>query len=763
MISNTQVGKRLPRLDALGKVTGKVVYGSDFALPGMLYGKLLRSQYPHARLIRIDGSQARQLPGVRAVITAADAPRVRFGGAVRDETVFATDCVRYLGEPVAAVAADSTEIAEQALAHIHVEYERLPAVFDAEGAMQPEAVLIHPEWATYTTHPISIVRGGNVASRSFIHKGNVDQAFSEANYVFEDRFETQIQHQGYMEPRAAVADVDASGRVTVWTNTQLPFAIQTTLGEILELPVGKLRVVLAAIGGGFGGKLRLGMEPYAVLLAQQTGRPVKVMTTVEEELIAAYPRQPAILYLKTGVRRDGTIIAKEGRIIFEAGAFAGASPTIASVGTLVLAGPYKIPNLRIEGCAVYTNRMNFGAFRAPSGPQSAFAAESQMDIIAEKLGIDPLELRLKNIVGEGDLGPTGSVLRGVGLREALEKVAEAIEWKQPVGDNEGKGIACSWWTVTGGSSGVYVKLNTDGSVVLMSGAAEIGTGALTSGAAQVLADTLGVRMEDVEVVFPDTSMTPYDFGAQGSRTVFSVGNAARVAAEDIKRQLILLATRELDASPETLAVSDRSVFVQAEPERRLTFAQCAQISNQRGGGIIAHGTFVAPTTEYDRSTVTNHFYPAFHSPSFHAHAAHVKVDPGTGEVTIKRYVVAQDVGFAINPTFVEGQIEGGVTQGIGQALFEEVAMQEGRVLNPNLTDYKMPTMMDVPRVESIIVQHPSSVGPYGAKGVGEAPAIEPPAAIANAIARAVGIRIKSLPITAEKVLLAIRGNRTLSK
>ncbi len=760
MTVGTVVGQRLPRLDALDKVTGKAVYAADFVLPGMLYGKLLRSPHPHARLVRIDTAKASQRPGVRAIVTSADIPPVRFGGLVCDETILALDRVRYVGEPIAAVAADTAAAAEDALAHIRVEYELLPALYSVEEAMKPDAVLIHPDWASYNVKNPTAVRERNIALSSFIHKGDVDRAFALADFVFEDQFETQIQHQGYMEPRVAIAVVDASGCATVWTNTQLPSGTQSTLSEVLALPVSKVRVVSTVAGGGFGGKLRLGMEPYAILLAFKSGRPVKLMTTIEEELTAAYPRHPTSIRLKTGVMRDGTIIAKEGHILYDTGAFTGGVTSIVSVGTLMLAGPYKIPNLRIDSRAVYTNKMNFGACRAPSGPQSVFATESQMDIIARKLGMDPLELRLKNIVDEGDFGPTGSILHSVGLREALEKVAAAIEWGKPSEENEGKGIACCWWTVAGGSSGVFVKLNADGTISLLSGAPEIGSGSITAGAAQVLAGALGTRLDDIQVVSPDTSVTPFDFGAQGSRVTFNVGNAVLVAARDIKQQLVTLASRELRVPPEALSVGDRAVFVTSEPQKRLTLAQCGQISIQRGGGIIAHGTYLAPATEYDKSTVSSHFYPAFNSPSFHAHAAHVHVDRDTGQVTVKRYVAAQDVGLAINPTAIEAQIEGGVTQGLGQALFEEIVMRDGRVLNPNLTDYKMPTAMDVPYIETIILEYPSQEGPYGVKGVGEVPPIAPPAAIANAIDRAVGVRGRSLPITAEKILRALQAQES---
>jgi CO/xanthine dehydrogenase Mo-binding subunit len=625
-------------------------------------------------------------------------------------------------------------------------------VLDLEAALAPGAPLVHEEWQSYTAIPI-LHRDGNVCNRARIVVGDVERGFEEAHRIFEQRFRTSMVHQGYTEPRAAVAQWDSSGTVTVWSNTQLPFEVQNTLAEILQTPPSKIRVVVPGIGGGFGGKLRVGVEHFAAFLARKTGRAVKVITTSEEELTAAYPRQGTVVELKTGVTNDGRIVAKEGRIWFDTGAFAGSGPGVASVATLVLAGPYKIPNLRLEGIAVYTNKTNCGSFRAPSGPQANFAVESQMDIIADALGLDPLELRLKNIVREGDEGPTGQVLNAVGLEECLRKAADAIGWsdRRP-GKWRGKGLACGWWTTTGGSSGVYVKINPDGTVALNTGAAEIGTAALT-GAAQVLAEELTVDLADISVVSADTFSTPFDFGAQGSRTAFAVGNACRAAVADLKPRIFVLAAAQLDVEAEACALADKHVVANG---KRISLADLARLSQQTGGGLIAQGTFIAPPTAYDAKRVEGHVYPAFHSPSFHAHAVDLSVDPETGEVTLHKYVVAQDVGFALNPTYIEGQIEGGVAQGLGQALSEEIVYEGGRVVNANLTDYKMPTTLDMPRVDTILVQHPSLVGPYGAKGVGEPPNIEPPAAVANAVASATGLRVTVLPITAERIALGLR-------
>jgi CO/xanthine dehydrogenase Mo-binding subunit len=739
-------GQRLPRLDGIGKVTGKHVYAADFTLPGMLFGKVLRSHRPHAMIRKLDVSRAAAIPGVRGIITAADIPAVRFGQAVRDTSVFALDRVLFAGHPIAAVAATSLEIAEQAIAAIDVEFEDLPTLFDPEAALDSN-IRIHPDWETYKALPI-IARSGNVSGRARIHAGDVNQAFASAYKVYEHRFTTPLVHPGYTEPRTAVADWDANSNVTVWSNTQLPFDTQNTLAEILDMPAARIRVIVPGIGGGFGGKLRIGVEHFAALLARKTARPVKVMTTSEEELTSAYPRQATVVTLKTAVDREGHLLAREGRIVVDCGAFAGSGPGTAAISLQIMAGPYKTPALALEGIAVYTNKVPSGSFRAPAGPMANFAVESQMDMIAKDLGIDPLEIRLRNIVKEGDLGPSGEIHKSVSIEECLRRAADAIGWDNRSPEpGRGKGIACSWWMTTGGSSGVYVKINPDGTATLVSGAVEIGSGAIT-GAAQVLAEELSLDLADINVAGVDTQTAPFDYGAQGSRTAFSVGNACIAAARDLRRQMFDLAAKQLDAEVGAMALRDKHVVA---GEKSISIAELARISRLTGGGLIAHGTAISPSPAYDPTRLQNHPLPAWNTPSYHAHAVDLSVDPETGSVSINRYVVAQDVGFAINPTYIEGQIEGGVAQGIGQALSEEIVYVEGTVMNANLTDYKMPTAQDMPDVECILVECASAAGPYGAKGVGEPPCIQPPAAINNGIAAATGFWLNSLPMTAEKI------------
>jgi CO/xanthine dehydrogenase Mo-binding subunit len=745
-------GRRLPRLDAPVKVTGTQVYGADFALPGMLHGKLFRSPVPHASIRGVDVRAALAIDGVRAVITAADIPPTRYGPAVKDMPALATDRVRYIGEPIAAVAAVSAEVAEQAVAAIQAAFKPLPALFEPEAALAKNAPLLHPEWESYAGLPV-LARHGNVAGHSRIRHGDVEAAFATCHRVYEHRFSTPVVHAGYTEPRAATARWEGDGRLTVWTHGQLPYEVQATLADILQMPVSRIRVIVPATGGGFGGKLRIGLEHYAALLARAAGRPVRMIASCEEELTAAHPRQASLITLRTGVSGEGLLLAKQCRVVMDCGAYAGSGPGTAAVALQIIAGPYRTPNLLLDGLAVYTNKLPTGSFRATAGPMGNFAVESQMDIIADDLGIDPLELRLRNVVHDGDTGPAGEPLSAVSVEECLRRAAQAIGWqdRRPA-PGRAKGIACGWWMTTGGSSGVYVKLNADGTATLGSGAVELGTGALT-GACQVLAEELGLPLDSIRLAPVDTDAVPYDYGAQGSRTAFSVGNAARAAAAGLRQRLV-------GAAAELFGVPTERVTLEAghavAGNHRVEIAELARQIQLSGGGLIAHGTFIAPPPPHDAARVSNHPLPAWNTPSFHAHAAEVSVDSETGEITVERYAVAQDVGFSINPAGIEGQIEGGVAQGLGQALSEELVFAEGRVVNPNLTDYKMPTAMDVPAIESILVERASEAGPFGAKGVGEPPCIEPLATVANAVAAATGARVTQMPITAEKVLRLLR-------
>jgi CO/xanthine dehydrogenase Mo-binding subunit len=480
-----------------------------------------------------------------------------------------------------------------------------------------------------------------------------------------------------------------------------------------------------------------------------------MVTSLEEELVAGLPRHPFKIWLKTGVKKDGTLVARQVRAIIDTGAYAGSGPEIASVAVLVLAGPYRTEHVGIDAYAVHTNKMNFGAYRGPGGPQSLFALESHLDIIAGKLGLDPLEFRLRNIVQDGDQVANGQVLQGVGLREAMEKAAAAVDWDRPAGPNRGKGLAIGWWTTTGQKSTSHVRLDSDGRIVVSVGTQEIGTGAIMGGVPQVVAETIGVGLEDVVVKVTDTTEGLWDWGSQGSRTLFNVGRAAQFACYELVEKIKDLASRILEVEPGELELREKSVAVKGSPAARISLSDLAKLDTR--GELQALHESVPDPAIFISDRMISCLYPAFHYPSFHCHAVEVEVDPGTGQVTVLRYAAAHDIGFAVNPTLIRGQIHGGVVQGIGMGLMEEILYQDGYRTNVNWTDYKLPTIADVPDIEAIIVEHgiPGG-GPYGLKGLGESPVIEPPAALANAVARAAGVRLRSLPMTPEKVLKAIR-------
>ena len=747
------VGASTARTDGIEKATGRSVYSPDLTRPGALHGKVVRSNVAHARLHGVDVSAARSLEGVRLLLTAADIGHTRFGALIADMPLLASDRIRYLGEPIALVAAISPDIAEQAARLIDVRATELPLVDDPELAMAPDAPLVHNDWASYATGPVVVRRDGNICGRLKLERGEVERAFAEADLVVESTYRTQIVHQGYLEPRTVVAESSPDGRLSVWTTTQLPFAIRDELASFLGIPVGRVRVIPTAIGGGFGAKVRCCLEPYAALLAIRTRRPVRMAMSVDETLVADGPRARSVCHVRSAVRRDGTILGREVRLVHDVGAYVASGPWYCGSDALIAAGPYRIPNLRVTSVAVYTNKVGMGAYRAPTGPQANFPVESHMDEIASELGLDPLELRLKNVVEDGDLGPTGQRLGKVTIRECLERAAKEIGWHEPVpAETTGKGLACTWWKVTQGSSSVLVTANEDGSVRVVTGCVEIGTGAITGGVLQIVADRFGIELDKVILVQGDTDATPYDLGAQGSRSLYMVGLAADAAVTDFEQRIAPIAAALLEAAPEDLELRSGGMAVRGAPHRWVALGDVIRYSARHGGTPVGLGVVSFELDPYDTSCIEGSGIPTFQDPSFHAHAAEVRVDRETGRVEVTRYVAVHDVGFPINPTLLRGQIEGGVAQGIGQALYEEVVYEGGAVLNATLAGYRMPSTLNVPPIETVLVESPSEHGPFGAKAMGEPPIIPPPATIANAVARACGVRIRTLPLTPERLL-----------
>ena len=749
--------QRAVRLDGQALVTGKAQFGTDVSIPGMLHGKLVRSSYAHAKIRSIDVSKAASLPGVKAVITAADVPDKRFWPPILDQSLFARDKVRYVGEPIAAVAAEDEATAEEAAALVEVEYEPLPVITTIDEALKSD-ILIHEEKSPYA--PDESLGMRNVCSYSMLKRGDVEAGMREADLVVQDEFEGGMVSQLYLEPHAAVAKVEPGPFITVWTSTQSPYNIRSDIAQLLDLPASRIRVIGTKTGGGFGAKLRAIIEPYCIVLAMKTGRPVKMVYSRMEEMLGGTPQTPLRIQLKTGVKKDGTLLARYIKVLMDVGAYAGDGPVDVNIALLIAAGTYKVEHVYAEGYAVYTNKQRCGAFRSVSAPQATFALESHMEHIAEELGMDPLELRMKNVWDDGYTAPWGQRLENVGLRETLRRVAETIGWGAKLGKNQGIGIACGiTLTAAMHPSSATVKINEDGSVTVIVGAADSGTGAMYAGLPLIVSRELGVPLEKITLVPSDTEASPYNDGAQGSSTTYCAGNAVMAAARQARQKLLEAAAKLLEARPEDLEIRDNAVYVKGSVDKALTIAEVVEKTHYAGEEIEGRGSYVTSFPPYDSSSISGFFYvPSLIDPTYTAHAALVEVDEDTGSVRILRYVAGQNSGKVLNVDGLAGQITGGVAQGIGFALYEEMKVnEEGVMLNPTLMDYLIPSAVEVPKIDIVLVEDFTGSGPYGAKGAGEAPIVPPPAAIANAIYHATGFRARRIPITSEDVFNGLRG------
>ncbi len=750
------VGKSVKRDDVLEKVTGEAQYTGDIKLPGMLHGKIKRAAIAHARIKSIDVSKALAYPGVKAVLTHETVPRVLHYGSPHPRSASCTkdqyildDKVRFWGEGVAAVAAVSEEIADEALDLIEVEYEALPAVFEPEDAAQPGAPLIH-----------DIGPGGNlVLDPVRVSRGDIDKGFAEADFVLEGTFAGGRPHPAYMEPNVCIADWDGSNKLTFWTSTQTSFMVRGILAEVLGLPLTKVRVLVDHMGGGFGAKQDLFQHEFlCALLAKETRRPVKMEFTRHETFVAGRSRHPCRIWLKQGFKNDGTLVARDMKLVYDSGAYGSHGPGVTIVGTTAATSLYRCENVRLEGRCVYTNTPINGAFRGYGVVQSYYALDIQMDEAAERLGMDPADLKLKNVVRAGDIAPSGHPIIGHGLEICLKHGIDVLDWKRLRNRDrtpdpkrphirKGWGIGCemhgsSAYPGIKEQGNATVKINEDGTVTLLTGAAGLGTGAHTA-LAQIVAEELGVRFEDVGVIHGDTDVVPWDIGAFASHTTYLVGTAAKMAAGKVRAAVLERAAMKLQVSPEEIDLSEGRVFLIADPDRAMTVSEA--MGPSRGipaANIVANGTY-EPTKSY----------------SFAAHFTEVDVDIETGIVEVKRVVPVHDVGRVIHPIAAQGQIEGGIQQGIGHTLTEDYLIDKktGRSLNAGLVDYKMPLSMDMPDIETIILEAaPDPGGPWGAKGVGEDPIIAIGPSIANAIHDAIGIRFHHYPITPEDVLKALR-------
>jgi CO/xanthine dehydrogenase Mo-binding subunit len=759
----TDVGQSARRLDYETKVTGKAQYLADMIVPGLCHGKILRSPLPHARIKKIDVSRARKVRGVVAVITRDDILHDQgiepyYGPVFKDQTIVAVEKVRHAGDPVAAVAALNIDAADEALGLIDVEYEELGAVLDVHEALKPGATLVHesiklPPSGFADLAEIKPVEGTNVCTHFKLNRGDVQRGFAESDHIFEDTFTLPATQHSFLETHACIASVEPGGRITVWATTQNPFVVRTQLANIFKVPVSKVRVIVPYLGGGYGGKVYPKVEPITVALALKARRPVRLVLS-REEVFYTITKHAAVIRMKTGVKQDGTLMARECEIHLDTGAYAEIGPRVAKKSGYTAAGPYRIPHLKIDSYSVYTNKPPAGAFRGFGVSQSAWAVESQMDIIAAALKIDPLEIRRRNGYNEGDEFVTGETLRSVGLKQCIDEVARSIDWEKKSGVpangslRRGKGVGCMIKaTITPSISCAVVKLNEDSSLSIYTGTVEMGQGSETT-LAQIAGKELGISLGKIQVLGVDTDVVPYDLTTSSSRSTFHMGKAVQLAAQDIMHQLKHTVAREYGVPEEQVSFADGKIRL---PETVLDYTDVMfKRFGMQGGTLVGEGQVkTSIKDEYGEKSTSAFWFLA-------AGAAEVEVDSETGKIKLIKYATAVDVGKAINPLGCRQQLSGAAITGIGQALFEEIAYDNGQLINPNLVDYVLPALGDMPSViDPICVEIPHRNGPFGAKGIGESALIPVAPAIANAIFDAVGVRIRDLPIKAEKIYLAL--------
>ena len=753
----TLIGKPIPRNDAVEKATGESYYLNDLSLPGLLYGKILRSPYPHAEILEIDTRAAVQLDGVRAVITGKDVPEQKFSfiEELSDQYILSKEKVRYIGDEVAAVAAIDAETAERALSLIKVIYKPLEAVFDPEQALAKNAPRIHG-------------RKSNVAYEIHEEFGDVERGFADSDDTFEDEYRTQMVAHCCMEPRGCIAHYSKGGRLTLWSPTQAPHTLREELARVLGIPRHHVKVIKPVVGGAFGSRLVMDMkEPIAAILSRNTGRPVKIVNSREEEFETAKIRYPFIIRIKTGLKKDGRILARQVKVVADNGAYSDKGPRIISTALLFLSVLYNVPNIKFDGYLVYTNKEHGTAFRGFGNPQMHFAMESQLDMIAETLGMDPMEIRLKNVNKPDEVTTSGARIGSCGLEACIFTAAEESKWsygKKRMQHSKRRGMGMAVMVHAGGggraygysASDAFIKVSEDGLVTLISSATEVGQGAKTA-MAQIVAEELGVLFEDVVVIGDDTDISPFDLGCFGSRTTYVCGNAALDCARNTKQEVFEIAAEMLESKPDEIIASEGQIWVRGEPSRGVSFAEVAQFAvKRRGRPISGKGRFFDPMAIGAQKKKIGERMPVF---SFACQIAEVEVDVETGQVDLLNLVAVHDTGAPINVLTAEGQIEGSLAQGMGFCLMENLVLERGKIINSNFADYKIPTAFDVPRFKTFFVDIHEPMGPFGAKGVGEPGLVATAPAIANAIYDAIGVRFKELPITPEKILEALEKKR----
>ena len=752
MVEFEVVGKPHPQIDAIEKAMGKTRYVSDLDLPNMLYGRILRSPYPHARIKHIDISQAKAITGVKAVITYADTPGIKFGPRSEDWTIFAKEKVRFSGDEVAAVAATDEDTAEEALDLIKVEYEELPFVSDPVEALELGAPLVHED------------KPGNIAAEFKVEAGDVDQAFKDSHIIYEDRYYTNQVYQSYLEPMGALVDVDLSGRITLWVGTQIPSVMRLTYAKALGVSVDKIRVIVPDYGGAFGAKMENNVHLVAVVLSQKAGRPVKLINTRHDDFIAGNPRVPMYIDIKLGTTKEGMLTGKEVRVVGGAGARLVYSQYVVPTACYRVDSLYRLKHVRAEGYTVYTNTVPTGCFRGLGNAQMTLVLESALDMIATELNIDPVELRLKNGIGENEVSVHGWEIGSCGLRQCVLEATRAADWKEKRQRRKpfrGIGLSCcnhisgnrSFSPEFDGAAGI-VRVGLDGRVTVYHGESDMGQGQKTA-FAQIVAERMGLPLEVVHVATVDTDISPFGFGSFATRGTLMGGNGVLAAATDAFNQLAEVAAGMLETNTIDIECRDEKFYVKGSPQRSVFFKDVANQASiiRHGTPVIGTGFYKPPTVFPDPETKYGNISPAY---PFACQVAEVEVDPDTGQVTVLNFVSAHDVGRAINPLATEGQIQGGTAQGIGWTLMENMAVKNGQIINPDFLDYVIPTALDIPNIMPILVEPIEPNGPYGAKGIGE-PALNPSmAAITNAIYNATGIRIKELPVSAEKILAELK-------
>ena len=763
MSTATSATMNFPRRDARDKLRGRTRYTVDQVRPRMLHAALARAQVPSARIVRIDVSAALAMPGVRAVATAADAP-FRHGIGVADHPLFATDRIRYDGEPIAAIAAETLAQAQAAAAAVVVELEPLPAAISMADALAPSAPLVHPDWRGYEVLLEGAARGGNVAWEATVVRGDVDLAFARTDVeIVESTFRVGRQNHLALEPRAVIASYE-DGRFHIETSTQVPWSIKNATARFLNLPPSDVRVTVPPVGGGFGLKFDWALEPFAALLARAAGRPVRLVNSRREEMLTCLCRENADIRIRSAVTKDGEIVGREAVVLMDCGAYGGEQIFLTTMTAHTLGGNYRLGAVRLVSRAIYTNTAPNGAFRACNGVYNTFALERHTDEICAAIGMEPLEFRRRNVLGNKDIGSTGQVFEGNVLKPMLDRMSElraAKPSKRPLAGERlyGRGTAVGTWFVFVGPSAATVHLNADGSATLVTAGVEIGSGSMMQSLPQIVAGALGLKPENVVVRTADTDAAGYDVGVGGGRTTVSLGAASLVACEEVRRKLLAVAADMLEAAPDDLVLRNGRVEITGAEGSGTTIAAVAQRAQTIVGPISGSGSFTGPGVAAMPGCAAGHFIEALDIPVFAVHDCEVAVDPETGHVEVLSYRVVQDVGRALNPRAISGQIQGGVVQGLGYALHEEISIDaSGRIRQDSLETYRVPLAGDVIPVEISLYEGAPSIGPLGTKGAGEVPILNVGAAIACAVSNAIGRRVAELPLTPPRVLELILGD-----